>query len=64
MQKYPNKKLVGPACGIDDIGQKWLSEFMTICESLKCRIDYLAIHSYSKSIEDDFNIYHDLYLRC
>ena len=63
MEKYPNKTLVGPSVGVDDIGQQWLSKFMTICESLECRIDYLALHSYSRSIEDDFKIYTKLYVR-
>ena len=63
MEKYPNKTLVGPSVGVDDIGQEWLSKFMTICESLECRIDYLALHSYSRSIEEDFEIYTKLYLR-
>ena len=64
MEKYPNKTLVGPSVGVDDIAQEWLSEFMTICESLKCRIDYLALHSYSRSIEEDFEVYTNLYSRC
>ena len=63
MQKYPNKTLIGPACGVDEIGQGWLTKFMTICKSLNCRIDYLALHSYSRSIDDDFKIYEDLYSR-
>ena len=63
MEKYPNKTLVGPSVGVDDIGQEWLSKFMTICDSLKCRIDYLALHSYSRTIEDDFEVYTNLYSR-
>ena len=63
MQMYPNKTLVGPSCGTDEIGQEWLSKFMTICMSLNCRIDYLALHSYSSSIDEDFEIYKNLYSR-
>ena len=63
MRKYPNKTLVGPSCGVDEIGQEWLSRFMIICMSLNCRIDYLALHSYSSSIDEDFEIYKNLYSR-
>ena len=42
--KYPDKLFVSPSCS--STTSPWMDEFMTECDKLNCKIDYLAAHMY------------------
>ena len=42
--QYPDKVWVSPATA--GIHTNWLDEFMSECEKLNCRVDYMSTHSY------------------
>eukprot|EP00093_Oithona_nana_P008667 08667.XXX_159231_158695_1 [CDS] Oithona nana genome sequencing. len=42
--QYPDKVWVSPATA--GIHTDWLDEFMSECEKLNCRVDYMSTHSY------------------
>ena len=40
--------MIGP--GIGHLDTEWMDEFMTYCDALNCRIDYVAGHLYKPSV--------------
>ena len=42
--QYPDKVMIGP--GVGHLDTEWMDEFMTVCDALNCRMDYVAGHLY------------------
>ena len=47
---YPEKVIVSPATG--NVDTEWMDEFMSECDKLNCRIDYLATHLYKGTVDE------------
>jgi len=60
-EMYPDKILVSPAPAGGNIA--WFDQFFEICESLGCRIDYLATHDYQGNVNKVMNGLQNLYNR-
>jgi len=59
---YPDKILVSPSASPPN-AEQWFDEFFDICNSIGCRIDYLATHAYSGKAEYDRVYLEGLYQR-
>merc|ERR1719188_2323908 len=61
-EAYPDRELVSPAPAQG--GQyEWFDEFFEICDSLGCRINYVAIHDYRGNANNVMNMLETLYNR-
>merc|ERR1719481_1551314 len=60
-EMYPDKILVSPAPAAGKTS--WFDPFFEICESLGCRIDYLATHDYRGEVDKVMARLEDLYNR-
>jgi len=47
---YPDKVMISPATGHADV--EWFDEFMQHCTNLDCRIDYIATHLYTGTVDE------------
>jgi len=58
---YPDKLLASPAPAGGNLN--WFDPFFEICESLGCRIDFIATHDYRGHVNQVMNHLEDLYNR-